>query len=189
MKVLDNPRLRGYEQAVRAIRGQLPQRYGFFDLRLFFPDLPAHGRRPTAGFRRRSVEQGDRLLDAAFADWVQQATERLTPRGEALPPVRTLEEAKMTLVERVAEWPKQWVREGIEQGLEQGLAHERALLRRQAASRFGEDTAGRLAEALAQITDPERLADLGEWLVRCDTGAELLARAAGMADRHRATGS
>ena len=95
----------------------------------------------------------------------------------------------MTLVERVAEWPKQWVREGIEQGLEQGLAHERALLRRQAASRFGEDTAGRLAEALAQITDPERLADLGEWLVRCDTGAELLARAAGMADRHRATGS
>ena len=104
----------------------------------------------------------------------------------------------MTLVERVAEWPKQWLREGLEQGLEQGreqgleqgreqgLAHERALLRRQAAARFGEDTAGRLSEALAQVADPERLAEVGEWLVRCDTGAELLAHVAGMAgDRQR----
>lgn len=139
--------------------------------------------------RTRLAGPGDGELRRAFAHWVQQATERLTPRGEALPPVRTLEEARMTLVERVAEWPKQWVREGVEQGLEQGLAHERALLRRQAVSRFGEDTAGRLAEALAQITDPERLADVGEWLVRCDTGAELLARAAGMVDRRRATRS
>ena len=84
----------------------------------------------------------------------------------------------MTLVERVAEWPKQWFREGLEQGREQGLAHERMLLRRQAASRFGEDTAARLSETLAQVTDPERLTDVGEWLVRCDTGAELLARVA-----------
>ena len=38
VKVLDKPRLRGYDQAVKAIRGQLPQRYGFFDLWLFFPD-------------------------------------------------------------------------------------------------------------------------------------------------------
>ena len=91
----------------------------------------------------------------------------------------------MTLVERVAEWPKQWLREG----LEQGLAHERALLRRQAASRFGEDTAGRLSEALAQVADPERLAEVGEWLVRCDTGAELLARVAGMAGGRPGTGA
>ena len=91
----------------------------------------------------------------------------------------------MTLVERVAEWPKQWLREGLEQGREQGLAHERALLRRQAASRFGEDTAARLSEALAQINDPERLAEVGEWLVRCDTGAELLARVAGTAGGHQ----
>ena len=150
---------------------------------------PADLLRAVDTLRTRLAGPGDSELRRAFADWVRQATERLTPRGEALLPVRTLEEVKMTLVERVAEWPKQWVREGIEQGLEQGLAHERALLRRQAASRFGEDTAARLAEALAQVTDPERLADVGEWLVRCDTGAELLARTAGLADRHRATGS
>ena len=66
--------------------------------------------------------------------------------------------------------------QGIEQGRKQGLAHERALLRRMAASRFGADTAERLEEVLAGVADPERLAEAGEWLVRCETGDELLAR-------------
>ena len=106
----------------------------------------------------------------------------------------------MTLEERLAEWPKQWfregheqgVREGIERGVEQGLAHERALLRRLAASRFGAETAERLSGVLAGIADPEGLAEVGEWLVRCETGGELLARvdpAAGNADRHGDGGS
>ena len=78
----------------------------------------------------------------------------------------------MTLAERMAEWPKQWMREGMAQG----LAHERELLRRMAASRFGADTAEPLAAMLAGISDPERLVEVGEWLVRCDTGDEFLAR-------------
>ena len=90
----------------------------------------------------------------------------------------------MTLEERVAEWSKQWfregheqgVREGREQGVEQGLAYERALLRRMAASRFGEETAEHLSGVLARIADPEGLAEVGEWLVRCGTGSEFLAR-------------
>ena len=96
----------------------------------------------------------------------------------------------MTLVERVAEWPKQWfregreqgVREGIEQGIEQGLAHERTLLRRLAVSRFGAETAERLSGVLAGIADPEALAEVGEWLVRCETGSEFLARVDPAAD-------
>lgn len=36
--VLSNPRVRGYEQAVEAVRGVVVERYGFFDLCLFFPD-------------------------------------------------------------------------------------------------------------------------------------------------------
>ena len=70
----------------------------------------------------------------------------------------------------------QGIEQGIEQGRKQGLAHERALLRRMAASRFGADTAERLEEVLAGVADPERLAEAGEWLVRCETGDELLAR-------------
>lgn len=45
-----------------------------------------------------------------------------------------------------------------------------------AALRFGPDTAARLAEVLASVADPERLAAVGERLVSCDTGAEFLAR-------------
>jgi len=92
----------------------------------------------------------------------------------------------MTLAERAAQWSNQWIRQGLEkgiaqgleQGIEQGLAHERALLRRMAASRFGADTAERLSGALADTTNPERLAEVGEWLVRCEMGHEFLARVA-----------
>ena len=136
----------------------------------------------------------DEGLRRAFADWVRRLTERLAPDGAALPPMRTLEEVRMTLEERVAEWPKQWFREGVEQGLEQGreqgleqgreqgLVQQRALLFRLATRRFGAETAGRLSEALARVADPERLAEAGEWLVRCDTGVELLARVTALAD-------
>lgn len=35
---MENPRVRGYDDAVRAIRGPLVDRYGWYDLWLFFPD-------------------------------------------------------------------------------------------------------------------------------------------------------
>ena len=125
----------------------------------------------------------DYELMRVFVDWVLRLTERFIPnKEEALPPVRTLEGVTMTLEERVSQWPAQWIREGMEQGREQGLAqglkqgleHEQALLRRMAASRFGETTAERLSETLVHITDPERLADISDRLVRCDTEEEFL---------------
>ena len=119
-------------------------------------------------------------LHRVFLDWVRQLAERLAPSGGKLPPVQTLEELKMTLVERVAEWPKQWLREGIEQGvkqgIEQGLAQQRALLRRQAALRFGAETASRVSRAMERIADPEGLAAAGDWIVRADTGDQLVER-------------
>ncbi len=114
-------------------------------------------------------------LQRAFVAWIRQMAERLAPAGAVVPPLRTWEEVRMTLVERVAEWPKQWLREGRDQGIEQGIDQQRALLCRQAAARFGDDTAIRLAEVVKPITEPERLAEIGEWLVRCDTAAEFLA--------------
>ena len=84
----------------------------------------------------------------------------------------------MTLEERVAEWPKPYIEQGIslgrEEGFRLGIAHERGLLRRMAGARFGAATADRLARALAAETDPERLAVVGEAIVRCATGDELL---------------
>ena len=78
----------------------------------------------------------------------------------------------MTLIERVSEWPAEWRREGLEQGLE----HERALLQRMAARKFGDDAGQRLAEALADVADPERLEQVGVWIIECGTEPDLLAR-------------
>jgi hypothetical protein len=66
--------------------------------------------------------------------------------------------------------------EGIERGLERGLAAERELLCRLAGRKFGAGTAERLAGVLAPIGDTGRLAQVGEWIIDCTTGAELIAR-------------
>ena len=114
-------------------------------------------------------------LRQAFADWLAALLRRLEGDAEPAPAHvgLNLEDVKMTLEERVAEWPKPYIR----QGREEGLAHERKLLRRQAAARFDAATADRLARALAAEADPERLAVIGEAIVRCTTGDELLREA------------
>ena len=48
----------------------------------------------------------------------------MTPAGEAVPALENLEEVRMSLEERVKEWPAQWMREGREEGREEGLEHE-----------------------------------------------------------------
>ena len=71
---------------------------------------------------------------------------------------------------------KQGIEQGIEQGVKRGLAGERELLCRQAARKFGADTASRLAAPLAGIDDAARLAEVGEWIIDCATGDRLIAR-------------
>ena len=78
--------------------------------------------RAVQALRRWLPKRGAEELRRAFVDWVRQIAGRLAPAGASLVPVRTLEEASMTLVERVAEWPKQWLQEGREQGIEEGRA-------------------------------------------------------------------
>ena len=76
----------------------------------------------------------------------------------------------MSLVDRVAEWPKPY----IEQGREEVMAHERQLLHRIAATIFDSPTADRLAAAIAAESNPDRLMAVGEAIARCATGRELL---------------
>ena len=93
---------------------------------------------------------------------------------------------KMTLEERVAEWPEQWRREGelrgIElgerRGIEQGIVQgRREQLRSLAEVRFGAPTAQRLFASLQREDDPRRLDAIGEAVVRCETADELLRQA------------
>ena len=147
---------------------------------------PADLMRVVDALRERLRGPRDDELRRAFAQWVRRLARRLTPGEEKLPPARTLEDVRMTLEERVAQWPKQWFQEGLDEGIEQGIQHERALLCRMAASRYGAATAEHLSVSLARIADPDRLADVGDWLVRCDTGEDFLSRvapAAGEQDR------
>ena len=113
-------------------------------------------------------------------------------RGTVPESLPRLEEVQTMLEETVREWTADWVAEGREQGREQGLeqgleqgreqgleqgrAEERALLCRQAARKFDAAAARRLSAALAEVADPDRLAEVGDWIIECGTADELLAR-------------
>ena len=88
--------------------------------------------------------------------------ERLAEAGELRTPVQ----------DRVRAWREADREEGRAEVIEQ----ERALLRRLAERKFGADTAERAAPLLAGIGEPERLADVGEWIIDCASGDELIAR-------------
>lgn len=60
--------------------------------------------------------------------------------------------------------------------LAQAMEHERTLLRGMAARRFGAETAARLAPLLAEVRDNEGLEQVGEWIVDCADGEELIAQ-------------
>ena len=66
--------------------------------------------------------------------------------------------------------------EGLAEGIERGLAAERDLLRRLAESKFGAAASERLALVLAEVDDPERLAETGDWIIECTTAESLIVR-------------
>ena len=71
---------------------------------------------------------------------------------------------------------EQGIEQGIERGIEQGIEQERRLLRRLAERKFGAEAAPRLSDLLERVADPERLAQVGEWVIECATEEDLLAR-------------
>ena len=123
---------------------------------------------------------GERALRRSFGEWIRQV---LWPGrfGSVEPPAMPrLEEEQMMLAERVQEWTEELLREG----LEKGRAEERALLCRMAGRKFDAETAQGLSGLLDGLTDPGKLNEVGEWIIECDTGADLLERA-----RHVTLGS
>ena len=81
------------------------------------------------------------------------------------------------LRESVNEWTAKWMAEG-----------QTAVMRRMAARKFGSEMVDRLAERLAKVEDPERTGEVGEWLIECDSGEELLARVARLCETVAAEG-
>ena len=75
-----------------------------------------------------------------------------------------------------AEGVEEGLRRGREQGVEQGLEHQRALLARQIATKFGAGAAQRVGPLLDRIADPALLAEVGDALLVSAVETELVAR-------------
>ncbi len=99
----------------------------------------------------------------------------------------TLREATMTLAERMGEWPVRWCREGVAQGrregVAEGVAQQRAVLRRQAAQRFGDAVGGELEAMLRDTEDWDRLGAVADLILSADGGSDFKARVAGVLRR------
>ena len=130
------------------------------------------------GLLRRT---GDEALGEALRDGLRGMLEARF--GGELP--RRWMEEPMSLEHRMDEWEQEWFRQGREEGVlqgvrrgrEEGRAEERALLLRLTARRFGADTAEALGRLLEGVDDADRLAEVGEMIVDCRTGDDLLDRA------------
>ena len=71
---------------------------------------------------------------------------------------------------------KQGVERGVRRGIAQGRAEGGARLVRQAALKFGGGAAERLTGLLEGLTEQEDLDRVGDWILQCDDGDELLSR-------------
>ena len=116
-------------------------------------------------------------LREAFREWVLGAAESWGIGEEVLEEVKSLKEAGM-IYAGVEEQKEQAHREGLGRGRREGRAEGRAtLVCRLAGQKFGARTAEQLARLLDGITDPEAIARIGDRIIECETGEELLARA------------
>ncbi|MCY3611588.1 MAG: hypothetical protein OXH51_08635 [Gemmatimonadetes bacterium] len=115
-------------------------------------------------------------LREAFREWVLGAAASWGIGGEVLDNVQSLKEAEM-IYAGVEELKEQY-RERRKRARVEGRVEGRAtMVCRQARLKFGAETAERLSQLLEGIADPERIARIGDRIIECETGAELLASA------------
>ena len=129
--------------------------------------LPADGDHPLAQLRETQT-----MLEETVREWTQEWLEQ----GRAQGMEKGIEQGRAQGIEQGR---AQGIEQGRAQGIEQGRSEERALLCRQAARKFDTGTAEGLAAALAGVTDPDRLARVGDWIIECATASDLLARVRG----------
>ncbi|MBV5308645.1 Rpn family recombination-promoting nuclease/putative transposase [Chromatium okenii] len=121
---------------------------------------------------------GNEALHHAFTEFLRLVLLPARLPGIELPIMHELSEVRAMLSERVKEWTQQWEQQGLLrgrlEGRREGLNAERFLLARQAKRRFGAAIAAQFELSIAIIDDSEQLSLIGEWLIDCNTGKELL---------------
>ena len=119
-----------------------------------------------------------RALRSAFVEWIwQSVAPDLGPEAVLLEPelVRIAELGEVQEVKTLV--MKSMVDHWIAEGEARVRADQRAQLRRLASRKFGGQAAERLSELIRGVTDPERLVEVGDWIIDSGTEAEFLARA------------
>ena len=126
----------------------------------------------------------------ALHAWARALWSDKTGGAADFPAFEELERTKGAIMTTVAEaawdrWEAKVMAKGFEQGVERGvrrgIAQGRAeggaqIISRQAALRFGTGAAERLAGLLEGLTEQEDLDRVGDWILQCDSGDELLSR-------------
>ncbi len=125
----------------------------------------------------------------ALHSWARALWEHRTDGGSGFPGFDELEQTQGVVMPTVAEaaWDRwdakvraegreEGVKQGLRQGIEQGRSAERARLRRQAALRFGARTGDRLSDLLDGLAAGEALDQVGDWIIECGSGDDLLSR-------------
>ena len=129
----------------------------------------------TEPLKKWSGSESHAALAGAFAAWISNVR---VPELGVLDALKSdnLKDVLDMLATESATWADRMRDEGRREGRDEGLAGERKLLLRLARIRFGEALAGNLAALLDGIADADRLEQVGEWLLVCDSGDALLAR-------------
>ena len=111
-------------------------------------------------------------LHQALDSWVAEAAEAWQiPEADLAEMMSSTEDEEM--YERAKELRDQVHRDGVRQG----RAEERMLLVRRIATRkFGPETTERLTRILEDMADADRIDEVVDAIVDCDSGAELFAR-------------
>ena len=117
---------------------------------------------------------GQQEIKRSFGEWIRLVFGQRGLDVSELPSRPQLEEVQTMLADRVNAWFDEAEEKGFERGIETGRAEERALLCRMAARKFDAETAEQLAETLDRVARPDDLAEIGEAIIECDTGAVLL---------------
>ena len=128
-------------------------------------------------------ESGNEGLRRAVGEWMRQVYAPGRPAGAAQPVAENRTEAQTMLRERVKEWMEEERAEGRVEGRAEGRARQVELMRRMAARKFGSATAQRFVERLERVHDSEQVVEIGEWLIECESGEELLERLEGVHSR------
>ena len=132
----------------------------------------------VAALGRRVAERGDPRLQALVFERVRTMLELRDYAGRLnLGGARTMDEMAERFQRGLDELVERGAREGRREGAREGRREGRVtVLRRQIARRFGEETAGRVSDALDGLPGPEVIDTVTDALFECGTGEEFVER-------------